>query len=838
MKQLTLLIVASFAFLTGLSAQITREESDSIVLERLNREKLSYILYAKEGVQAEMTINTLKGEELELDYPCWIYYLQRWFRPDVQYAIEQDCCLRHYLVVNATNGNLLEVKTRDGAGPDNLSTWRTVKMISNEEFCPAVNMDNIYKTIPVINEFLETLPDDLNDTKKLQALTTWLKSHSCIIDATILCVSCIETLPEQSEIIVSFVEEGRTEKLILDVSMSSPLKATRYHEFHDTPDNRLRGIWIEKESLVLKYIDFYANSVAKFVNRMKNIENIDEFNYELQNNNKMSIRFLSGKGSVHDHDLTFVDDETLRIGGLTVIPENPDITYYKCEQLTTGHNDTVTLGYRHVYYDTQKDFRLQIDSVNEDSRCPINAYCVWEGNVEVHLDLIYGGSSRTKFTLNLNPKFQTDTIINNIHFMLISVTPHPGELERVIEQKDYEIKILVSPVKGSGQMDDFISDYYDDAKQLYFNEIINNTDHPNYNNPELDKTEINKILEIIQAVYHSASLERDTVFDIHKIHNNCYNLKYNSVSLMVNTELPAIQNLSRGIIPTGDNKLDSVLAAYAFDSVSAYYTYPDFPWLTVFTKNEYNMIPVEKELSMLESVQIAEFNKYCTGDGNRIQLIRGKDSDTVIFSIGRGDCPSGCIYRRYWEFNVSGGVAAFIRSYDNRDPDPEPISGNKVLMLTVDYTTNTFKGGKEFEFPENARTFTIAKDYKSPGDFGSLKLFYEEINEPLFFGTIIWMGSGEMIFPADLLPASRFPIAGTMDLRFPENGFEDILADIQGQRFTSDEYKSAWEAVQDLEAAREYMTSNPGQTVKMFLYTPSVGGGNPKEWYWVIYLKK
>jgi len=207
-----------------------------------------------------------------------------------------------------------------------------------------------------------------------------------------------------------------------------------------------------------------------------------------------------------------------------------------------------------------------------------------------------------------------------------------------------------------------IEDYYADAKQLYFDEIIKNDNHPNFNNPELDEKEIDKIFKIIQAVYNSNSLERDTVFDIYRIHGfYCYS--FNSIFLNVNAELPSIKNLSQGIIPTGDEMLDNVLAAYSFDSVRVYYTYPRFPWLTVFTKKEYNMIPVAKEFNELESVLLADFDKGCMGDGNTITLIRDEDSATITFSIGRGDCPAGCIYRRYWEFKVSGGVAEFIRTY-------------------------------------------------------------------------------------------------------------------------------------------------------------------------------
>ena len=91
-----------------------------------------------------------------------------------------------------------------------------------------LNSENIDKTIPIINEFLVGLPSSNSfseDEQNLQALTKWLKSNSCVIDATILCVSCIYTLPAQSEISFSFKEGEVTKVVTLDISMSKPLKA-------------------------------------------------------------------------------------------------------------------------------------------------------------------------------------------------------------------------------------------------------------------------------------------------------------------------------------------------------------------------------------------------------------------------------------------------------------------------------------------------------------------------------------------------------------------------------------------------------------------------------------
>ena len=119
MKKIFLLIAAPFVLFTALSAQVTQEEADGIVLERLSQ-RLSdyYTLYAKENVQTEMTVITATREELELDYPCWVYYASHFYRTNL------NC----YLIVNESNGNLLEVKAQQDTGPNDLTAWREVEL--------------------------------------------------------------------------------------------------------------------------------------------------------------------------------------------------------------------------------------------------------------------------------------------------------------------------------------------------------------------------------------------------------------------------------------------------------------------------------------------------------------------------------------------------------------------------------------------------------------------------------------------------------------------------------------------------------------------------------------
>lgn len=163
----------------------------------------------------------------------------------------------------------------------------------------------------------------------------------------------------------------------------------------------------------------------------------------------------------------------------------------------------------------------------------------------------------------------------------------------------------------------------------------------------------------------------------------------------------------------------------------------------------------------------------------------------------------------------------------------ESQTENKVLMLKVDYTTNKFEGGKEFTFKNSSQSFTIDTEYRAPGDFGSIKLVYRELDEPLFDGSIIWMGLGKMTFPSDLKPASAFNSVLTADVIYPANGFENVF-NLHNETY---DYSIVWMPIQHLVKVREYLKSNPNQKVKIFLYTPSVGVGNPADWDWIIYMK-
>jgi hypothetical protein len=171
---------------------------------------------------------------------------------------------------------------------------------------------------------------------------------------------------------------------------------------------------------------------------------------------------------------------------------------------------------------------------------------------------------------------------------------------------------------------------------------------------------------------------------------------------------------------------------------------------------------------------------------------------------------------------------------------PNPTSGNKVLALKIDLLTNTFEGGKEMEFDATVDNFTIAADYDFPGDFGGVTLNYAEVSQPLFSGTIHWMGLGEMTYPVIDAPTAF----AVMDNETPQPAaanFEVIAYSEYGytQPYFEEapDYNAIWDAVDHLQLVEDYRTANPTAKVQLFLYTPSVGGGDPTQWDWIVFLK-
>jgi len=81
--------------------------------------------------------------------------------------------------------------------------------------------------------------------------------------------------------------------------------------------------------------------------------------------------------------------------------------------------------------------------LNNDSRCPEKAICVWEGTAVIDFTLV-GQNGSVDFQLETNPtKLGKSISVEGFTIELIDVSPYP-KMNINISEEDYEVQILVT----------------------------------------------------------------------------------------------------------------------------------------------------------------------------------------------------------------------------------------------------------------------------------------------------------------------------------------------------------------------------------------------------------
>ena len=653
MKQILLLLAAPFIFLTTLSAQITQETADNIVLERLNQETQPYIVYAKEGVQTEMTITTINGEELELDYPCWVYYASN---------ISANCCVGSYLIVNESNGNLLEVKTKSDAKPSDLAAWK-------EKYNSLLNCN---QNVIISAEEFENAPDRSVFIEDMKITDNCLK----ITYTTTVCDSRIWNL----------VDLG---------SVAESLPCQRYLRFS-----------------VAWQADYECAAAMPVTREMSfNIKDL-----QLQGYNSVILNIFE-KSILYEYDLETIRHVKTVLGGCNnddgLRSGNGDSQEDEVIVYTSIDSVRVFVGFN--YY-CAAPFETQCTIKNDTIRMYITDICQDPPSCYARCDCYY------TFEFQFERKGDVD-------------------YQYIVE--------LVSPIEGRSKI-------LSEGKVEEETTPLTSTMWASVDNLPMGNLEFNRVYVI----------------------NTGEELRQHPYFFQNGVAIPDI---------TTKSIIVNYFSGCGFCEVkSAFSTENDYNWNIVY-------YAVPRECFRAES-----FITYMFVD-------KIPDNSTVTLNATVDKCTS------------------------------EPMTNGNVLMLKVDYLTNTFEGGYEFTFDNVPNSFTIRREYISPGDFGYVKFFYYETGDMLFHGSIIWMGEGQIHFPKNLLPASVFDAVDMTDFVTPENGFENIMAEFQQNNI---DYELIWGHVQNLVKVREYLKANPEQKVKIFLYTPCVGVGNPAHWDWILFLKK
>jgi hypothetical protein len=166
---------------------------------------------------------------------------------------------------------------------------------------------------------------------------------------------------------------------------------------------------------------------------------------------------------------------------------------------------------------------------------------------------------------------------------------------------------------------------------------------------------------------------------------------------------------------------------------------------------------------------------------------------------------------------------------DGEETNSKKIIG-QLLLLQIDYNTHVFEGGSTLKYTYKAKNFcdSIPVDlfYDSPGPSGSLTYRYIPKKDTIFYGTVIWQGTGSRIVPNNLIPAQEFGIVSPVSA--PPNSTYQLWLN----NFNEFDYSEIFNSVANLQLVQNYLNQNT--KVGLFLYRASEGAGNPQNWDWYL----
>jgi hypothetical protein len=190
--------------------------------------------------------------------------------------------------------------------------------------------------------------------------------------------------------------------------------------------------------------------------------------------------------------------------------------------------------------------------------------------------------------------------------------------------------------------------YREDAARLAVREL-RTTNQTGERGAEIPQDRIDYYYGLLSKVYW-LTVKSDTIPDLSGIHT----LKTPSlrqVLVILEKDSPFKENWSKGITLTSNLYLNQLIAKHKL-VIKNYRETGIGPTLDFESPYFLNMPELAFLIKNFETIRSAEAEGMA-GDGNDITF--GSDSKNALalkYSIGAGDCPSGCIQRKTWIFYI------------------------------------------------------------------------------------------------------------------------------------------------------------------------------------------
>ncbi len=157
-------------------------------------------------------------------------------------------------------------------------------------------------------------------------------------------------------------------------------------------------------------------------------------------------------------------------------------------------------------------------------------------------------------------------------------------------------------------------------------------------------------------IYQNSQLPAvDTVFNIFGIQTFPFPVLHEFL-IGISVFEPWITNFVNGNYPTGNSIADSLIAKYNLYLKSSHRN----EYYVIRTDTRINLKEMSERFSALPGIMYAEPAAY-VGDGSDMTVAVLTDSELQIsYYFKWGDCPSICIYRHFWRFNIRKNGSVFF----------------------------------------------------------------------------------------------------------------------------------------------------------------------------------
>lgn len=159
-----------------------------------------------------------------------------------------------------------------------------------------------------------------------------------------------------------------------------------------------------------------------------------------------------------------------------------------------------------------------------------------------------------------------------------------------------------------------------------------------------------------------------------------------------------------------------------------------------------------------------------------------------------------------------------------------------LICLQVDFESYEFEGAYQYPYPiGDSLNFLI--DYQEPGDFGSMDIYLDSLSQPVFSGTIIWMGTGERSVPKRMALTSEdnFLVPARSEMEYSDSFRVQFIQGNQQSQFKQIPMDSIWNTIAQFQNVQDNILN--GKQLYLYVYQASVGDGNPADWDFYVFFR-